>query len=618
MGTYCDYAEMDSDDYTKYTWVKITGEKGDPGPAGKDGKTTYFHIKYSESPDGNPMTETPSTYIGTYVDYTAFDSNDYTDYTWSRFQGIQGPKGEQGIPGKDGDGRTSYFHIAYADSADGSVGFTITDTEGKAFMGTCCDYEINDPTEYTAYKWVRIKGDQGTAGPAGADGKTSYFHIKYSNNSDGNPMTEIPSVYIGTYVDYTAEDSDDYRKYSWSRFQGAEGEKGDQGIPGTNGTDGQTSYFHIAYAESADGSIGFSVSNSSGKSYMGTYVDFNINDSTNYRDYTWVKIQGDKGEKGPAGKDGKTTYFHIKYSPNSTGNPMSEEPNTYIGTYVDYNEVDSTIYTDYKWSRFQGAQGAKGDQGIPGTNGDDGQTSYFHIAYANSADGSVGFSVSDSTNKSYMGTYVDFVQNDSTNYRDYKWTKIKGDTGSQGPQGPQGDKGDTGNGIVTVTEYYLVSPNNTGITTSASNWNTDPSMAILSPTNKYLWNYSKTTYSTGAPTITTPKIIGVYGDTGKTGNGIKSITNYYLATNLSSGVSSTGTTGWSTDPNTQVLSAVKKYLWNYEVVEYTESTIASKSAPSIIGVYGDKGDKGDSGVGVSKIEEHYLATASSTGVTTST
>ena len=174
------------------------------------------------------------------------------------------------------------------------------------------------------------------------------------------------------------------------------------------------------------------------------YTDLNPNDSNTPSDYKWSKIKGEKGEQGiqglqgekgeqgiqgEKGEDGRTSYFHIKYSVNANGNPMIEVPSTYIGTYVDFTEKDSNDYTKYTWARFEGIQGEKGEQGIPGANGENGQTSYLHIAYANSSDGSVGFSVSDSTNKSYIGQYTDFEQNDSTDYRKYSWTKIKGEQG---------------------------------------------------------------------------------------------------------------------------------------------------------------------------------------------
>ena len=142
------------------------------------------------------------------------------------------------------------------------------------------------------------KGEQGipgTKGDSGADGKTSYFHIKYSaiaNPTSSSQMTEEPSAYIGTYVDFTEADSTDPKKYTWSRFEGIQGEKGEQGIPGI-GTDGKTSYLHIAYATSADGSEGFSISESANKTYIGQYTDFVLTDSTDPTQYAWTKIKGE-------------------------------------------------------------------------------------------------------------------------------------------------------------------------------------------------------------------------------------------------------------------------------------------------------------------------------------
>lgn len=169
---------------------------------------------------------------------------------------------------------------------------------------------------------------------------------------------------------------------------------------------------------------------------------------------------GATGPQGPAGKDGtngKTSYFHIKYSPveNPTSSQMSEVPNTYIGTYVDYTELDSTDPSKYTWYRFKGLQGEQGTQGIPGTNGADGKTSYLHIKYSN--DGGKTFtSNSGETVGDYIGQCTDFNRADPTTVGAYTWSKIKGETGAKGekgdkgatgatgPQGPQGVKGDTG------------------------------------------------------------------------------------------------------------------------------------------------------------------------------
>jgi ribosomal protein L9 len=159
--------------------------------------------------------------------------------------------------------------------------------------------------------------------------------------------------------------------------------------------------------------------------------------------------KGETGTTGPKGADGVSSYFHIAYADDASGNGFSQSPTgkNYIGTYVDHTATDSTKPSDYKWQLVKGAQGERGEKGIPGTNGTDGKTSYLHIAYANSADGNTGFDVADSTGKLYIGQYTDFNENDSTDPSKYSWTKIKGEQGVKGDTGatgPQGEKGDTG------------------------------------------------------------------------------------------------------------------------------------------------------------------------------
>lgn len=136
------------------------------------------------------------------------------------------------------------------------------------------------------------------------------------------------------------------------------------------------------------------------------------------------------GATGATGADGKTSYFHIKYSPvqNPTASQMTETPNIYIGTYVDFTPADSTDPKKYTWYRFQGLQGPEGNQGIPGINGANGQTSYLHIKYSN--DGGKTFTANTGeTPGDYIGQYVDFVQADSTDPKRYSWSKTKGETG---------------------------------------------------------------------------------------------------------------------------------------------------------------------------------------------
>lgn len=141
---------------------------------------------------------------------------------------------------------------------------------------------------------------------------------------------------------------------------------------------------------------------------------------------------GANGIPGKDGKDGKTQYTHLAYANSADGKTdfsVSDGNREYIGMYVDFVEADSTDPTKYTWSLIKGADGA---QGVPGTPGANGKTPYFHIAYANSADGKTGFSVDDSVNKLYIGQYTDYTPDDSTDPTKYSWTKIKGEPGTAG------------------------------------------------------------------------------------------------------------------------------------------------------------------------------------------
>lgn len=144
------------------------GERGVAGEAGINGKTSYFHVKYSDVANpinASQMNETGGDYIGTYVDFTETDSIDPKKYTWVRTKGAQGANGENGIPGKNGvDGKTSYLHIAYANSADGKSGFDVSDSSGKKYIGTYTDFIQADSTDPDRYKWALIKGADGTNG----------------------------------------------------------------------------------------------------------------------------------------------------------------------------------------------------------------------------------------------------------------------------------------------------------------------------------------------------------------------------------------------------------------------------------------------------------------------
>ena len=137
------------------------GDQGIQGPKGEQGKSQYTHIAYADNDKGGGFSQTDQNkrYIGMYQDYTATDSSDPARYHWSKWKGDDGV---QGVPGKPGtDGRTPYIHFAYANSADGRTNFSTTYFAGALYIGTLADYNQNDNTNYAAYTWSRMKGEDG-------------------------------------------------------------------------------------------------------------------------------------------------------------------------------------------------------------------------------------------------------------------------------------------------------------------------------------------------------------------------------------------------------------------------------------------------------------------------
>lgn len=271
-----------------------------------------------------------------------------------------------------------------------------------------------------------------------------------------------------------------------------------------------------------------------------TTATINPDDTLNTNWTTPVVISGENGTNGTdgvpgtPGADGRTTYFHIKYS--SVANPtsssqMTETPSTYIGTYVDFTQADSTDPSDYTWARFEGIQGEKGEQGIPGTNGEDGKTSYLHIKYSNN--GGTTFTGNNGEDPgAWIGVYVDFNINDSNDPSDYKWTKIKGEPGVTGDPGPAGKDGVDGlPGIGIEVRYCLGTTtiyggtSTPGTTRQPTGWN----LAVPTPTEEtpYIWfiqarvNYTSNTDKVGTieGSWSTPtKLSGTNGLNGENGS----------------------------------------------------------------------------------------------------
>lgn len=362
--------------------------------------------------------------------------------------------------------RKFYTWIAYADD-DIGTGASL-DSYGKEYLGITSNRVTRDPdlTDPTVYTWIKIRGEQGIPGTSGKDGKTSYFHVKYSDvekPASYSDMTETPSKYIGTYVDYELEDSKDPSKYTWSKFQG---EDGADGVAGKNGENGETSYVHFAYATSEDGKANFSTTDPTDKTYIGQYVDFKKADSEQPEKYRWSKFQG---PKGPAGSDGEQGYGIVA-------------------------SVTRENFTEDQWNSTYGMTG--------------------HLAsWTGTSTVRNGCRIGDIF--VVVGTATD-TKNAHTAY--YRSDTDAGDL--QGIcightiafRGSAGIDGTDGKGIESIKEHYAVSTSNTMTPTI---WFDD--VPVTNPVNKYLWNYETITYTNGTSVDSKKRVIGVYGDTGKDG-----------------------------------------------------------------------------------------------------
>ncbi len=253
------------------------------------------------------------------------------------------------------------------------------------------------------------------------------------------------------------------------------------------------------------------------------------------------------------------------------------------------------------WKNVGRIKGEKGDKGDTGADGQDGAAgNYTELRYAKNGSTTTPPSLSKTTlNPSGWSTTVPTVAN-----LEYLWLTIavkSGDgktlvsqwstpvritpyNGVDGQDGADGQDGTNGRGITSVTEYYGVSQNSS---VKPTVWSASL-IPTLTETNKYLWNYERITYTDGSSVTTTAVVIGCYGDRGR---GIISITEMYLATNLSTGVTK-NTIGWSS--SVQDISASRPYLYNYEIIKYTDDT-TEETAVALIGRWGADGSDGKDG-----------------------
>ena len=298
------------------------GDRGNDGLPGKDGvglKTTTIIYGISDSDTTQPAnwssqvpTLVKGKYLWTKTTWTYTDNSSETGYQ-KTYIAKDGNDGNDGLPGKDGVGirnTTITYAIGISGTTAPSSGWSsqVPNVPAGQYLWTKTVWDYTDNTSETGYSVAKmgeqgpkgdrgerglqgLRGDQGIPGPKGADGKTQYIHIAYADTVSGSgfSQTDTNKAFIGIYQDFNAFDSQNPQDYRWSKWKGSDGR---DGIPGKAGADGRTPYVHFAYADSADGKTGFSLTQTGRKRYLGVLTNFIKEDSTNPEDYTWNDTSG--------------------------------------------------------------------------------------------------------------------------------------------------------------------------------------------------------------------------------------------------------------------------------------------------------------------------------------
>lgn len=361
-------------------------------------------------------TVNPGEYLWTRTTWFYSDGTSEQGFSVAKM-GEQGPKGDpgrDGIAGKNGVGikTTSVLYgLSVAETVPPTAWYQNPPSLVKGqWFWTKTVWTYTDNTTETGYQktYVARDGNDGNNGIAGKDGVgIRSTTITYAQGTSGTvaPTTgwtsQVPNVPAGQYLwtktvwNYT--DNTNETGYSVSKIgeQGPQGVKGDTGAKGDRGEKGDRGLQGLQGLTGPAGPQGLQ------------------------------GPKGDQGIPGVKGADGRTQYTHIAYADTVSGGGFSQTDTNkpFIGMYQDFNTADSRNPQDYRWSKWKGSDGR---DGIPGKAGADGRTPYVHFAYADSADGRSGFSLTQNGNKRYLGVCTNFNQADSTNPADYVWNDTTG------------------------------------------------------------------------------------------------------------------------------------------------------------------------------------------------
>lgn len=188
--------------YTKLTLGDYANEQPNLYSALKDmavkieniPKTVQYYpwVRYADDNQGTNMSAFPTgkKYMAiVWSNKTSVPSDNPADYA-GQWALIQGKDGADGVPGAKGaDGRTSYFHTAWANDVSGQSGFTVSGGDGKKYIGTYSDFTQADSTNPSDYNWALFKGERGKQ-----IFKSNQYYAPNSSGHWWSDLSPAPSV----------------------------------------------------------------------------------------------------------------------------------------------------------------------------------------------------------------------------------------------------------------------------------------------------------------------------------------------------------------------------------------------------------------------------------------
>ena len=421
FGTWAVISDSNTANGTRYTHNRPTGDYEIRVNGYRADNSTWVKNIVFEDGTWSPdiPTVNPGEYLWTRTTWFYSDGTSEQGFSVAKM-GEQGPKGDRGndgIPGKNGIGirNTSVLYgLSMAETVPPTSWYQNPPALVKGqWFWTKTVWTYTDNTSEMGYQktYVARDGNDGNNGIAGKDGVgIRSTTITYAQGTSGTVAptsgwtSQVPNVPAGQYLwtktvwGYT--DNTNETGYSVSKI-GEQGPKGNDGAKGDRGEQGPKGLQGERGPQGPQGERG---------------------------DRGLMGLQGPKGDQGipgVKGADGKTQYTHIAYADTVSGSGFSQTDTNkaFIGMYQDFNATDSRNPQDYRWSKWKGSDGR---DGIPGKAGADGRTPYVHFAYADSADGRTGFSLTQDGNKRYLGVCTNFDRTDSTNPADYSWNDMTG------------------------------------------------------------------------------------------------------------------------------------------------------------------------------------------------